>query len=59
VLHSPNIACQESALHGLGHLHYRAAKQVEAIVTSFLRENRSLRPELLDYAKRARAGYIL
>src|ERR1051326_487039 len=31
-----NLACQEAALHGLGHRHYRHARRVEAIVDRYL-----------------------
>ncbi len=58
-LSSPNIACIESALHGLGHLHAYVPKQVEQIIDRFLHENQKQQRELLAYAENARSGCIL
>jgi hypothetical protein len=54
-----SIACQESALHGLGHWHRENGGRVEAIVDSFIARHRQARPELLRYARSARSGCVL
>jgi hypothetical protein len=55
----PHAACQESALHGLGHwaIYYRAP--VAAIVDDYLQRNTSLREPLRAYALAARRGMVL
>jgi len=58
ILTMDSIACQESALHGLGHMHYCYPEQVRKIVEDFLRLSPGIRPELATYAKRARAGHV-
>lgn len=56
----PHAACQESALHGLGHWHRGdQAHRIEAIIDDFLQHNRARRPELVVYAKNAREGAVL
>ena len=52
-------ACQESALHGLSHLHWVHAERVERIVGEYLQQGRARRPELIDYAKAARTGGVM
>ncbi len=52
------IACQESALHGLGHWHAAYPRDVESIVDRFLAAHAHARPELLAYARSARAGCV-
>lgn len=53
-------ACQESALHGLGHYQsIRPGKRVERIIDDFLARNPKLRRELRDYAINAREGAVL
>ncbi len=59
ILTLPNDACCESALHGLGHWHKRRPTQVAAIIDHFLNGRANLRPELLTYAFKARAGRVL
>jgi len=54
-----SIACQESALHGLGHWHGAYPDEVEAIVDRFLAAHPTSRPELLTYARSARSGCVL
>lgn len=54
----PHDACAEGALHGLGHWHETFPDRVESIVDHFLAERRGLRPELIDYARRARRGGV-
>ena len=51
-------ACQESALHGLGHLALFHPEAVPAI-DAFLAAPDGVRPELLAYARQARTGRIL
>lgn len=55
----PNIACVESALHGLGHTYMEAPKLVEQVLNEFLRENQLFNENLLSYAQFAKSGYIL
>jgi len=54
-----SIACQESALHGLGHWELYYPNEVAEIVDQFLKENPSLRSELKKYALDAREGQVL
>ena len=56
-LHS--VACQESALHGLGHLQTYHKKRVRRIIEEFLNRNKELPAELKDYALSARSGCVL
>jgi hypothetical protein len=58
-LGSPNPACVESALHGLGHIQLYRASQVTPIIQAFLRRNAKLRPELRQYAENAAVGCVL
>jgi hypothetical protein len=53
------IACQESALHGLGHWHYGYPKQVAEIVDAFLQSHEGLGAELRTYAANAYRGCVL
>jgi hypothetical protein len=55
----PSVACREGALHGLGHWHLYAPKQVETIIDEFLRREPEFDPALRDYALAARAGCVL
>jgi hypothetical protein len=59
MLDLPSPACQESALHGLGHWQTRHSDQVGAIVDRFLSQHTGLRPELAAYARGARTGCVL
>jgi hypothetical protein len=52
------VACQESALHGLGHWRSAYPDAVAAIVDRFLATQTGARPELLAYARSARAGCV-
>lgn len=54
----PSAACQESALHGLGHWHHEYPQQVEQIVDVFIASGKERRPELIGYAKSARIGGV-
>ena len=53
-----HVACQESALHGLGHFHYGHPARVAEIVDAFLRQNPKLPPALHQYATMARVGRV-
>jgi hypothetical protein len=68
IMTNDNPACIESALHGIGHVsgygrHLVAASYADGrraqIIDAFLAKRRTLRPELLDYARAARTGMIL
>ena len=54
-----SVACQESALHGLGHWHFHAPQQVEEIINTYLKRQNDLREELRLYAMSARRGCVL
>ncbi len=54
----PHPACQEGALHGLGHWGEHAPARAEALIDAYLAENRAARPELVNYARAARSGCI-
>jgi hypothetical protein len=57
-LRLPNPACQESALHGLGHWAHAYPEFTAAAIDAYLAANRTLRPELIRYAQAARSGCI-
>jgi hypothetical protein len=54
----PQDACRESALHGISEwsIYYPKASE---IVEDFLASTPNLRPELVSYAQRAKAGNVL
>ena len=54
-----SIACQESALHGLGHWSFHDKAAVASIVDAYLKAHHNLSPELVAYAKAAKSGCIL
>jgi len=54
----PHPACQEGALHGLGHWGEHAPDRAQELIDMFLSENRAARPELVTYARAARGGCI-
>lgn len=56
VLDSP--ACQEAALHGLGHW-VRREPRCAAVIDCYLETGQAALPELVAYAKAARCGCIL
>lgn len=51
-------ACQESALHGLGHLEHYRPDLVRPIIEDFLQCSENLRPELVAYACQAACGRV-
>lgn len=59
ILFLGSMACQESALHGLGHWRLDYPRCVEAAIDRFLQEHPRIRPELRRYAENARIGYVL
>lgn len=58
ILSIDHIACQKSALHGLGHWHDDNPERVEEIIDAFIANNPEMNPDLLTYARQARTGYI-
>lgn len=57
VLTLKNIACIESALHGLGHLVYQRPDAAHTI-QNFITKSKRIDPRLLRYAEAAKTGYI-
>ena len=58
ILRLPNPACQESALHGLGHWAHVYPEFTAATINAYLAANPRLRPELVHYAEAARSGCV-
>lgn len=58
ILEIESIACQESALHGLGHSHRCDPRRVEAIIDRFTESRGNARAELREYATAARVGRV-
>jgi len=56
---SANLACVESGLHGLGHIHHDYPERVEEIIDAFLARGAAGSPALQQYAQLARTGYVL
>ena len=59
ILGLESLACQESALHGLGHWQGTHVRQVNAIIDGFLDANPAVDTRLISYAKSARCGCVL
>jgi hypothetical protein len=57
VLRLSNPACQEAALHGLGHMVGHSDRALE-VMERFLAHSPDLDPALLEYARAARTGCI-
>jgi hypothetical protein len=53
-----NPACQESALHGLGHWARAYPDFASAAIDAYLESNPAARPELVRYAQAARSGCV-
>ena len=54
-----SLACNESALHGLGHLHHVHGKRATRLVDGFLaRRGKAIPVELRRYAEAARIGRV-
>jgi hypothetical protein len=58
MLQLPSPACQESALHGLGHWARAYPEFTARTIDAYLAANPKLRPELVRYAQSARSGCI-
>jgi hypothetical protein len=58
-LQLPSIACQESALHGLGHWGRYYEGRCQSIISTFMQRHRDLRPQLRTYAESAQKGCVL
>jgi hypothetical protein len=56
ILAIDHVACQESALHGLGHWHHAHPGAVETIIDGFLKTERPA--ALREYAQAARTGCV-
>lgn len=54
-----SAACQEAALHGLGHRARHRPAAIEAAIDAYLADGRGKRPELITYARSARCGCVL
>jgi hypothetical protein len=54
-----SLACQESALHGLGHWQRDHDRHVCAIIDGFLADSLGIDPRLIGYANAARRGCVL
>ena len=54
-----SVACQEAALHGLGHWARHKPFGIEAAIDDYLADGREKRPELVTYAQSARCGCVL
>ena len=52
-------ACEEGALHGLGHWARHYPERVGATIDAYLKRNPALSPELKNYALSAKAGCVL
>lgn len=52
-----SIACQESALHGLGHWEHAYPKRIHKIIDKFL-SRKNIDTGLISYARAAREGYV-
>ena len=58
ILAIDHAACQEAALHGLGHWHESHPAEVQRIIDEFLERKPQLREELREYACDAREGLV-
>jgi len=54
-----SVACQESALHGLGENESTHPERVRQIIDAYLRNNPGLPDDLREYAEDAREGNVL
>ncbi len=59
VLALNSLACQESALHGLGHWQRRYPGVVQETIDIYLKREPGLEPRLRQYALSARTGCVL
>lgn len=56
-----NAACQESALHGLGHfsIYDKVKPACVKVIDEFVASHSGMRPEMISYARAARSGRVL
>jgi hypothetical protein len=54
----PHAACQESAIHGLGHRVSRHPERAPAILDRWIRSDAARDPRLVEYARAATSGCI-
>jgi hypothetical protein len=59
ILGFKSLACQESALHGLGHWQRDHDPQVNEIIDAFLAATPDIDARLVSYANSARCGCVL
>lgn len=59
ILKLGHLACTESALHGLGHIHSQVPEMTEQVINDWLRKAKPTSPELVKYAEAARCGRVL
>ena len=59
ILSFNSLACQESALHGLGHWQRDHDREVSAIIDCFLDANPDTDTRRIRYASSARCGGVL
>jgi len=55
----PSLACQQSALHGLGHWRWYYPDRCQTLISEFLAGQVRLHPELREYALCALEGRVL
>jgi len=58
-LHLGSIACQEGALHGLGHWRRAYPERIQKIIDDFLKRTPDIDSDLYEYALAARRGMVL
>jgi hypothetical protein len=58
ILAVDSVACQESALHGLGHWQRHYPTFVREAIDEFLTTRKNMRRELREYAQCARHGCV-
>lgn len=58
ILRLPSLACQESALHGLGHWQHQYPQEVRTAIESFVNERQDLDRRLVAYARSAQCGCV-
>jgi len=58
-LMSKNVACVESALHGLGHIHHYREELSRPLIQQFIRAHPQLKKEVRQYADNAASGCVL
>ena len=59
ILELPSIACQESALHGLGHWGKFRHERCRGVIASFLQRHPAIHPKLREYALKAQEAKVL